>query len=72
LKRDNRQTGGEPLHERLFLMPYNAKVIYRNLSVDHFILEATMGIKPMVRVLQFLAVLAAVDKLPARNHEPTI
>jgi hypothetical protein len=34
--------------------------------------EATMGIEPMVRVLQFLTVLASDDKPPAESSRPVI
>jgi hypothetical protein len=37
------------------LRPGNAKAIYRETAVDRFILEATRGIEPLVRVLQTLA-----------------
>jgi hypothetical protein len=60
LKRDKPPTGGEPLHERLFLMPYNAKALYRNFSVERLPLEATMGIEPLIRVLQFCTVVSAL------------
>jgi hypothetical protein len=55
LKLDKPQTGGEPLRERLLLMPYNAKALYQEIPVERLLSEATMGIEPMVRVLQTLA-----------------
>jgi hypothetical protein len=50
----------------------HTKALYQIFSVERLLSEATMGFEPMIRVLQFLTLLASDDKPSIEISRPVI